>query len=223
MEDVTMTHEWKWFPLFQCNSFCSRQFQFQLLKTSHLGQHFLLVICIYANIYMTFSAYMFMYPMWVCNFRGALGESSVAVYDANAMTSKFMPTKEASDVNLQNAQYWTCRPLRGHGQVNCGPFNVGGAWFDPDTTHAHSSYAFNEHFRNMNADETHCDLQSLATISTLNPSVSNFFLLESDPVDSLKSLSDSLAAYFGICMEYWILCIHIVACHFLNSWKVDMP
>lgn len=115
---------------------------------------------------------------------GALGESH------DAMTSKYSNIRQreqrrlagetvevwcvasanASDVDLQNALDWACGPLANQGQANCGPINVGGACFDPDTTPAHSSYAFNEYFRRMNANLEACNFTMAATITTIDPS-----------------------------------------------------
>lgn len=115
--------------------------------------------------------------MWECRKSGgaALGESHVAnnirrLAGETVVEVWCIASGNASDVDLQNALDWACGPLADQGQVNCGPIAVGGACFDPDTTPAHSGYAFNEYFRRMNATLMHCDFNKAATITTIDPS-----------------------------------------------------
>ena len=76
----------------------------------------------------------------------------------------------ASQTSLQSSLDWACGTESGQGQVNCGPVNVGGACYDPNTLISHCDWAFNAYFVRMNATAQACDFQGAAMETTTDPS-----------------------------------------------------
>ncbi|KAG0556971.1 hypothetical protein KC19_11G091900 [Ceratodon purpureus] len=75
-----------------------------------------------------------------------------------------------SDTALQSSLDWACGTNPNQGQVNCGPINVGGACYDPNTLQHHCDWAFNAYFQRMNATSSACDFQGVAQQVTTDPS-----------------------------------------------------
>jgi len=75
-----------------------------------------------------------------------------------------------SDTSLQSSLDWVCGQLANQGQVNCGPINVGGACYDPNTLAHHCDWAFNAYFLRMNAAAGSCDFSGTAQQVTIDPS-----------------------------------------------------
>lgn len=75
-----------------------------------------------------------------------------------------------SQAALQSSLDWVCGTNPNQGQVNCGPVNVGGACYDPNTLSHHCDWAFNSYFQRMNATSSACDFQGAAQEVTTDPS-----------------------------------------------------
>jgi hypothetical protein len=75
-----------------------------------------------------------------------------------------------SDTALQSSLDWACGTGTNQGQVNCGPINVGGACYDPNTLQHHCDWAFNAYFQRNNATPSACDFQGAAQEVTTDPS-----------------------------------------------------
>ncbi|XP_024356621.1 glucan endo-1,3-beta-glucosidase 7 [Physcomitrium patens] len=75
-----------------------------------------------------------------------------------------------SDTDLQSSLDWACGPGTDQGQVNCGPVQVGGSCYDPNTLYNHASWAFNAYFQRMNAIDEACVFAGTAQKTTVDPS-----------------------------------------------------
>lgn len=75
-----------------------------------------------------------------------------------------------SDATLQSSLDWACGPLPDQGQVNCGPIQVGGVCYEPDTLAHHCDWAFNAYFQKMNATDDACVFSGTAQKVYTDPS-----------------------------------------------------
>jgi hypothetical protein len=75
-----------------------------------------------------------------------------------------------SDATLQSSLDWACGPLANQGQVNCGPINVGGVCYEPNTLAHHCDWAFNAYFQKMNATDDACSFSGTAQKVYTDPS-----------------------------------------------------
>lgn len=73
--------------------------------------------------------------------------------------------KDGADVyDVQSALNWTCA------RINCGPTNVGGSCYIPNTIWAHASWAFNAYYNSMNGAQDSCNFSGTAYVSSSDPS-----------------------------------------------------
>lgn len=95
-----------------------------------------------------------------------------------------------SDTDLQSSLDWACGPGTDQGQVNCGPVQVGGSCYDPNTLYNHASWAFNAYFQRMNAIDEACVFAGTAQKTTVDPSERisyfNLLVLLDDPAGLLR-------------------------------------
>ncbi|GMH01436.1 hypothetical protein Nepgr_003275 [Nepenthes gracilis] len=71
-----------------------------------------------------------------------------------------------SQVDLQIALDWACGP----GAADCGPIQVGGSCFDPDTLLSHASYAFNTYYQQNGNSDIACNFGGTAKMTKEDPS-----------------------------------------------------
>ncbi|OAY29279.1 glucan endo-1,3-beta-glucosidase 3 isoform X1 [Manihot esculenta] len=101
-------------------------------------------------------------PVYVLHLTGA---GTVLANDTTNQT--FCVSKEGVDPKmLQAALDWACGP----GKVDCSPLLQGQPCYEPDNVVAHSTYAFNAYFQEMDKSPGTCDFKGVATITTTDPS-----------------------------------------------------
>ncbi|CAM0871041.1 unnamed protein product [Alopecurus aequalis] len=70
----------------------------------------------------------------------------------------------ATDALLLSGLNWAC----GQGGVDCGPINIGGTCYIPNTVHDHASYAFNAYYQKNPGPS--CDFGGSAVLTYTDPS-----------------------------------------------------
>lgn len=94
-----------------------------------------------------------------------------------------------SDDTLQSSLDWACGPLANQGQVNCGPIQVGGVCYEPNTVAHHCDWAFNAYFQKMNATDDACVFAGTAQKVYTDPSKTSTHLYSYSSTASIVTTS----------------------------------
>lgn len=68
--------------------------------------------------------------------------------------------------DLQKALDWACGP----GRANCGPIQVNGPCYQPNSLVSHASYAFNNYYQQNGNSDIACNFGGTATLTKNDPS-----------------------------------------------------
>ncbi|KAH6830698.1 Carbohydrate-binding X8 domain superfamily protein [Perilla frutescens var. hirtella] len=90
-----------------------------------------------------------------------------------------------SQVDLQEALDWAC----GMGKADCGPIQMGGPCFEPETLLSHASYAFNSYYQQNGNSDIACYFGGTAVLTQNNPSYAKCDFATSESVKSSTSVS----------------------------------
>ncbi|CAN4105956.1 unnamed protein product [Withania somnifera] len=77
-----------------------------------------------------------------------------------------MPKPEATDAQLQANLDWACT----NQGVDCGPTQLGGPCFNPNTVRSHAAYVMNAYYQIKGKMDSNCDFRGSGVIVTVDPS-----------------------------------------------------